>query len=233
MTSRVIAIDGPAGSGKSTTAQEVALRLGIAHVESGALYRALTLAALDGDTQFVAQRLVALARSLPVRLDLTGDGLRPEVAGVDVSREIRSPRVTQRVSELSAIPDVRHWVNEEVRGVVRRHLGSAVLDGRDIGTVVFPDALLKIYLTARPEVRARRRLLQEGVEPDGTRIAEATEALTRRDRADSSRAVAPLRPAEDAIELDTSDLTFEEQVDFIVRKARKVFSSLDIGSWPA
>ncbi len=233
MTSRVIAIDGPAGSGKSTTAHEVALRLGIWHLESGALYRALTLAALDSDMQFVGQRLVALARSLPVRLDLTGDGLRPDVAGVDVSREIRSHRVTQRVSELSAIPDVRQWVNEEVRGVVRRHLGSAVLDGRDIGTVVFPDALLKVYLTARPGVRAKRRLLQEGVEPDETRIAEAAEALARRDQADSSRAVAPLRPAEDAIELDTSDLTFEEQVDFIVRKARKVFSSLDIGSQPA
>ena len=221
----VVALDGPAGSGKSTTAKEVARRLGMAHVESGALYRALTLAALDAAVAFQGQQLVALAKSLPVRLTLTETGVRPEVAGADVSQGIREQRVTERVSELSALRDVREWANEEVRDTVARNpRHAAVLDGRDIGTVVFPEAALKIFLVARPEERARRRLLQDGVEPDPASIEAAVADLRRRDEADSSRAVAPLRPAEDAIRLDTSDLTFEEQVQFIVQEARKAFS---------
>lgn len=223
MTSRVIAIDGPAGSGKSTTAKAVAVRLDIPHVESGALYRAVTLAALDADVPFVGQRLVALARSLPIRLDLTDSGFRPEIAGADVSQEIRSARVTADVSEVSAIPEVRAWVNEEVRAAVARHPRGAVLDGRDIGTVVFPDAALKIFLTASPEARARRRLLQDGRPGDEAAVRGEIADLARRDVADSSRAVAPLRAAEDAIHLDTSDLSFEEQVERIVRLARNLF----------
>ncbi len=223
MTSRVIAIDGPAGSGKSTTAKAVAARLNLPHVESGALYRAVTLAALDADVPFQGQRLVALARSLPVRLDLTGEGFRPEIAGTDVSQEIRSARVTADVSEVSAIPEVRAWVNEEVRAAVARHPRGAVLDGRDIGTVVFPDAALKVFLTASPEARARRRLLQDGRLADARTVRDEIDALARRDVADSSRLVAPLRAAQDAIHLDTSDLSFEEQVDHIVRLARNLF----------
>lgn len=223
MTSRVIAIDGPAGSGKSTTAKAVAVRLDIPHVESGALYRAVTLAALDADVPFVGQRLVALARSLPIRLDLTDSGFRPEIAGADVSQEIRSARVTADVSEVSAIPEVRAWVNEEVRAAVARHPRGAVLDGRDIGTVVFPDAALKIFLTASPEARARRRLLQDGRPGDEAAVRGEIADLARRDVADSSRAVAPLRAAEDAIHLDTSDLSFEEQVERIVHLARNLF----------
>jgi cytidylate kinase len=223
MTSRVIAIDGPAGSGKSTTAKAVAVRLDLPHVESGALYRAVTLAALDADVPFVGQRLVALARSLPIRLDLTSSGFRPEIAGVDVSQEIRSGRVTADVSEVSAIPEVRTWVNEEVRAAVERHPRGAVLEGRDIGTVVFPDAALKIFLTASPEARARRRLLQDGRPADEVAVRGEIEALGRRDVADSTRAVAPLRAADDAVLLDTSELSFEEQVEHIVRLARNLF----------
>lgn len=223
MTSRVIAIDGPAGSGKSTTAKAVAARLDLPHVESGALYRAVTLAALDADVPFEGQRLVALARSLPIRLDLTDLGFRPEIAGADVSQEIRSTRVTADVSEVSAIPEVRAWVNEEVRAAVGRHPRGAVLDGRDIGTVVFPDATLKIYLTASPEARARRRLLQDGRPSGEAAVRGEIDALARRDAADSSRAVAPLRAADDAILLDTSDLSFEQQVERIVQLARNLF----------
>ena len=223
MTSRVIAIDGPAGSGKSTTAKAVAVRLDIPHVESGALYRAVTLAAIDADVPFEGQRLVALARSLPIRLDLTNSGFRPEIAGADVSQEIRSTRVTADVSEVSAIPEVRAWVNEEVRAAVARHPRGAVLDGRDIGTVVFPDAALKILLTASPEARARRRLLQDGRPSDERAVRGEIAELARRDVADSSRAVAPLRAADDAILLDTSDLSFDEQVEQIVRLARNLF----------
>ena len=223
MTSRVIAIDGPAGSGKSTTAKAVAARLDLPHVESGALYRAMTLAALDAEVPFQGQRLVALARSLPIRLDLTSAGFRPEIAGADVSQEIRSARVTVDVSEVSAIPEVRTWVNEEVRAAVARHPRGAVLDGRDIGTVVFPDAALKIFLTASPEARARRRLLQDGRSADDRAVRAEIDALARRDVADSSRAVAPLRAADDAIPLDTSDLSFDEQEERIVQLARNLF----------
>ncbi|NIM50349.1 MAG: (d)CMP kinase [Gemmatimonadales bacterium] len=223
MTVRVVTIDGPAGSGKSTTAKAVAKRMNVPHVESGALYRALTLAALDAGVEFRGQRLVALARSLPVRLDLTPRGFRPEVAGVDVSREIREERVNARVSELSAIPEVRDWVNEVVREAVEGYPRGAVLDGRDMGTVVFPDAALKVFLTARPEERARRRLLQDGHETSDAEIARATEDLARRDEADSTRAVAPLVAAKDAVVLDTSDMTFEEQVAHIAALARNVF----------
>jgi len=224
MTSRVIAIDGPAGSGKSTTAKAVAARLGMPHVESGALYRAVTLAALDAAVPFEGQRLAALARALPIRLDLAADGFRPEIAGVDVSAAIRSERVTADVSEVSAIPEVRAWVNEEVRAAVRRHPTGAVLDGRDIGTVVFPDAALKVFLTATPEARARRRLLQDGRRADPEAVRREIAALELRDAKDSSRAVAPLRQADDAVPLDTSDLTFEEQVERIVALARNLFS---------
>jgi len=224
MTSSVIAIDGPAGSGKSTTAKAVATLLGLPHVESGALYRALTLAALDAGTEFVGQRLVALALSLPVRLDLTDTGFRPEVAGTDVSEPIRSERVTARVSELSAVAEVREWVNQELRAAVERHPRGAVLDGRDIGTVVFPDAALKIFLVARPEERARRRLLQDGREVTPGAMEREVAELQRRDHLDSTRAVAPLTQAADAVPLDTSDLTFEDQVEAIVSRARKTFS---------
>jgi cytidylate kinase len=223
MPSRVLAIDGPAGSGKSTTAAAVAERLRLPHVESGALYRAVTLAALDAGVEFAGQRLVALASALPIRLDLTEAGFRPTVAGVDVTQEIRSARVTASVSEVSAVPEVRDWVNGEVRDAVSRHPRGAVLDGRDIGTVVFPDAVLKVFLVADPAVRARRRLLQDGREPDPDSVAREVEDLKRRDEYDSTRAVAPLKQASDAVALDTSNLSFEEQVEAIVERARNLF----------
>src|SRR5437773_9833513 len=170
MSLRVIAIDGPAASGKSSTAALVARRLGWAHLDSGALYRAITLAVLDnlGETgkgkreTWSAQQIVALAEGLPVRLVLVDDVFRPEVAGVDVAQPIRSERVTRRVSEIAAIPEVRHWVNVQQREAVATHPQGVVVDGRDIGTVVFPDAPLKVFLTASPDERARRRLAQRG-----------------------------------------------------------------------
>lgn len=221
----MVAIDGPAGSGKSTTAKAVAARLGLPHVESGALYRALTLAALDQSVPFEGQRLVALARSLPVRLALAADGFRPEVAGADVSDAIRSERVTARVSELSAIPQVRSWANDAVRDAVAQHPRGAVVDGRDMGTVVFPDAAIKVFLTASPEERARRRLEQEGRAATPEALAAEAEVLRIRDDADSSRAVAPLRPAKDAVVLDTTGMGFDEQVEAVVRLARRVLES--------
>lgn len=224
MRSRVVAIDGPAGSGKSTTARAVAEELDFAHLDSGAVYRAVTLAYLDADLEMGGERIAALARSLPVRLRLVAGSFRPEVAGVDASAAIRDDRVTARVSEVSALPEVRRFVNEELRHAAASHPRGVVVDGRDIGTVVFPDAAIKIFLTAAGEERARRRLLQLGRSTDEGSVSRTFRDINERDRKDSTRAVAPLSQAEDAVALDTTDLEFPQQVERVVQLARKAFS---------
>ncbi len=236
---RVIAIDGPAASGKSSTAGLVARRLGWAHLDSGALYRAITLAVLDNigergagsGSLWSPQQIVALAEGLPVRLVLVDDVFRPEVAGVDVAQAIRSERVTQRVSEIAAIPELRHWVNVQQREAVQAHARGVVVDGRDIGTVVFPDAPLKVFLTASPEERARRRLAERrgggagggggSGGGGGDELRREAEVLAARDRADSTRVVAPLKAAADAVLLDTTRLSLEQQVQAVVTLARE------------
>jgi len=228
---KVIAIDGPAASGKSSTAGLVAERLGWAHLDSGALYRALTLAALDnigegghGKTEWSGQRIVGLAERLPVRLVLVGTRFRPEVAGADVEVAIRGERVTRHVSALAAIPEVRTWVNAQQRRAVEGGQGrGVVVDGRDIGTVVFPEAPLKIFLTATPDERARRRLSQRGQAVDGDLMRRESQELAARDTADSTRAIAPLKPAPDAVLLDTTTLTLEQQVIGVAELARGLF----------
>ena len=233
---RVIAIDGPAASGKSSTAGLVAERLGWAHLDSGALYRALTLAALDnlgevgrrkGD-DWPAQHVLDLAERLPVRLVLVGTRFRPEVAGADVEQAIRGDRVTRHVSMLAAVPEVRTWVNTQQRRAVEGMevgggSGGVVVDGRDIGTVVFPDAPLKIFLTATPDERARRRLSQRGEAVDVELVRRESQALATRDAADSTRRIAPLKAAPDAVLLDTTALTLEAQVTQVVELARRRF----------
>jgi cytidylate kinase len=237
MTLRVIAIDGPAASGKSSTAGRVAQQLGWAHLDSGALYRALTLAAIDNldeggrrkGEEWPASQVIDLAERLPVRLVLVGDKFKPEVAGADVEEAIRGERVTRHVSAVAAIPEVRTWVNTQQRHVVKGMevgggFGGVVVDGRDIGTVVFPDAPLKIFLTATPHERARRRLFQRGQEVDLELVKQESEALAARDAADSTRQIAPLRAAEDAVMLDTTALTLEQQVTHVVELARQRFT---------
>ncbi|HXI65982.1 MAG TPA: (d)CMP kinase [Gemmatimonadales bacterium] len=229
MKLRVIAIDGPAASGKSSTAALVARRLGWAHLDSGALYRAVTLAVLDNlreegagsGEQWSPQRIVALAEELPVRLVLVEDVFRPEVAGVDVEDAIRTERVTRRVSEVAAIREVRHWVNVQQREAVLGHVVGVVVDGRDIGTVVFPDAPVKVFLTASPEERARRRLAQRGGRIDPDELRREAQTLAARDLADSTRPVAPMKPAADARLLDTTRMGLEEQVQQVLALARE------------
>jgi cytidylate kinase len=226
---RVVAIDGPAASGKSSTAALVARRLGWAHLDSGALYRAVTLAVLDNiqergagsGEQWSPQRIVALAEELPVRLVLVEDVFRPEVAGVDVEEAIRTERVTRRVSEIAAIREVRHWVNVQQREAVLGHAVGVVVDGRDIGTVVFPDAPVKVFLTASPEERARRRLAQRGGRIDPDELRREAQTLAARDLADSTRPVAPMKPAADARLLDTTRMGLEEQVQQVLALARE------------
>ena len=227
MTLRVIAIDGPAASGKSSTAGRVAQSLGWVHLDSGALYRALTLATIDNpetNELLPPTRILALAEELPVRLVLVGTEFRPEVAGVDVGEAIRGERVTAAVSALAALPEVRAWVNTQQRRAVEGGRGrGVVVDGRDIGTVVFPEAPLKIFLTATPHERARRRLFQRGQEVDLELVKQEGQVLAARDAADSNRRIAPLKAAEDAVVLDTTALTLEQQVTQVVELARQRF----------
>jgi cytidylate kinase len=218
----VIAIDGPAASGKSSTAAAVARALGGHHLDSGALYRGLTRVALDAASEQPGViRSAAEARGLQLRLE--GREIVPYLDGGPAESRIRTADVTAAVSALSAVPALRDWVNQRLR-VAATEDRVLVLDGRDIGTAVFPAALLKIFLTATPEARARRRLEQRGDAPSPEAIAAEAALLAARDVADSNRLVAPLRRADDAVVIDTTDLTFEEQVSAIVRRAQAVLS---------
>jgi cytidylate kinase len=201
---KVIAIDGPAGSGKSTVARRLAERLGLDYLDTGAMYRAVTFAALrrgidPADTGPVAE----LARV--VDLDVTTDHVR--VDGVDATIEIRGPEVSRAVSLVAANPEVRAELVRRQREWAYERSGG-VMEGRDIGTVVFPDAMLKVYLNARPEVRAERRAAEVSDLDYETVAAD----MARRDAFDQGREAGPLRPAEDAIEFDTSDMSIDEIV---------------------
>ena len=220
--SRVIAIDGPAASGKSSTAAAVAKALGALHLDSGALYRGLTRVALDAATADPGQVLAAAdRRRLVLRLD--GAEISPYLDGAPAEPLIRTPEVTAGVSDIAAIGRCRDWVNIRLRAAAAGNR-VLILDGRDIGTAVFPDARLKVFLTASPESRARRRLAQRGEVFDAQSLARETEALAVRDALDAGRAIAPLRQAGDAVVLDTSDLSFRAQVDIIVGLAAKALS---------
>ncbi len=225
MASRVIAIDGPAGSGKSTTAKAVAARLNLAHIDSGSLYRAVTLAGLDADVAVEGDLLVAVAKAKRVELRQVEGRLRPIVAGVDVSKAIRSSRVTEHVAAVSALPAVRTWVTDALRQAVARHPRGAVADGRDVGTVVFPDAVLKNFLTAAVGERARRRALEEGLDMAADRLEQLTGDIERRDAMDSTRPISPLKEAADAVRIDTTGLTFDEQVEAVMERAKPYFSA--------
>ena len=219
----VIAIDGPAASGKSSTAQAVARALGFAHLDSGALYRGLALVALEegqGSGRFDAGAILEAAERRGIGLHSGEAGFDLWLDGRDAEGRIRSPEVTAHVSEVSALPDLRDWVNARVRRAATG-VSGVVVDGRDIGTVVFPDAALKVFLNASPRARAERRLRQRGVSVRGEAVDEEAERLASRDRLDAGRPVAPLRAAADAVLLDGTDLSFEAQVAQIVQLARR------------
>ena len=204
---RVIAIDGPAGSGKSTVARRLAERLDLEYLDTGAMYRAVTFAVLrrgldPADADVVAE----LARN--IELQVTLDGV--VVDGVDATIEIRGPEVTRAVSAVAANPEVRSELVSRQREWARRR-GGGVLEGRDIGSVVFPDAQLKVYLDARPEVRAARRS-KEVTDLDYETVAAD---IARRDALDQGRDASPLTRAGDAVEVDTSDLEIDEIVDLL------------------
>lgn len=214
---RVICIDGPAGVGKSSVARRLAEVEGLAYLDSGAMYRAVTLVALRRGVALTdADALARVAADLAIHLGADG---RVTVDGEDVSPELRSQRVSQAVSHVAKVPAVREVMVRHQRDFARRHL-RVVAEGRDMGTVVFPDAELKIYLDADPAERVRRRLGEARPAEEGGEGPESEETLKDRDRIDSTRPVAPLRPAPDAWRLDTTHLTLDEVVAQVRARVR-------------
>ena len=208
----VVAIDGPVGSGKSTVARRVAARLGYVYLDTGAMYRAVGLLATEAGVPLDDEPAVLeAAAAAPLRFD--GDG-RLYAAARDVSTDIRTLEMAAAASRGSVLPSVRSMLVDE-----QRRLGAdadIVMEGRDIGTNVFPDAAVKVFLTARPEVRAARRAAELREAGDDVDDGQVLAALLERDRRDSTRAVAPLRVAPDGAEVDTSGMTLDEVVDVVV-----------------
>jgi cytidylate kinase len=225
----VIAIDGPAGAGKSTLAAHLARRFGFLNIETGAMYRALALKAIESDFPFDEEGpLLALAKATRIELEPQVDSNRVRLDGMDVSQRIREADVTSAASQVSVHPCVRAWMVEQQRALGAR--GGVVMEGRDIGTAVFPDAEVKIFLDAAPEVRGNRRFRQTApIEQTTARQTESRQApapetaeqqraeeqaiveeMHERDRRDRSRAESPLRPAEDAVLLDSTAMGLEE-----------------------
>lgn len=217
MSQYIVAIDGVSGSGKSSTAKAVAKELGILHLDTGAMYRAITFMALrSGVAPSNTQALTALATHVDIDLDEQG---RLRIDGMDLSRDIRAPEVNAAVSDYAKVPEVRSVLVEIQRRIGSRR--SLVAEGRDMGTVVFPEARFKFFMWASPEVRATRRVIELEALGMPADYDEVLKNLSDRDAKDSSRDHSPLMKARDAMEIDTSRLTFPEQVAIITSHVLK------------
>jgi len=219
----IIAIDGPAGSGKSSTAKMVAQALSILHLDTGAMYRAITLKCLKKGIAFTDNEAMdRIMRQTSIAFTGTPPDIRVWMDGEDVTGAVRGDEVTKSVSDYCTVPVVREELVELQRKIAEGQ--SVVCEGRDIGTVVFPDADLKFFMVASIEERARRRKIdfeRMGVKKDMTEIVAE---ITERDRKDSTRRQSPLKKADDAVEIDTTRMTIDEQVGFIVDRARALVS---------
>ena len=208
-----VAIDGPAGAGKSTLARRLAQRLGFLYVDTGAIYRTVGLYTLRN--RLAPEEVVPMLEKLDIRMEYDSGGVqRMRLNGEDVSEAIRVHEVSQRASQVAALPEVRAFLLDFQRRQAREH--SVVMDGRDIGTVVLPDADVKIFLTASPEVRAKRRLLELEQRGQPAQYEQILQDIQDRDRQDRNRAAAPLRQAEDAVRLDTSGLDLEQSLEHML-----------------
>ena len=221
MKSIAVAIDGPSGAGKSTIARAVAERLGFVYVDTGAMYRTIGLAVCRagvqlGDTAGILPVLPGIEVNLSYE-----DGVQHVLLnGEDVSDLIRTPEMSKYASFVSAVPEVRAFLLDTQRDMAKKC--SVIMDGRDIGTVILPDAEVKIFLTASPEARARRRYLELQQKGENVTLDEVLADMIQRDRDDTTRAEAPLRQAEDAVLVDTSELTLEESMDAVEAVIRRV-----------
>jgi len=215
----IVAIDGPAATGKSTSAKKVSQELGFTHLDTGAMYRCVTLSVLRNQITLDNENALSqLLNELDIRLEKLDDELVVYLNGEDVSDEIRKAEVTSYVSTVSALSQVRNALVRIQRNIAKNQ--DCVVEGRDIGTIVFPDAEFKFFLIADDFVRARRRQLDLIAIGEEKSIAVLVEEIRQRDFLDSERSNSPLLKADDAIEIDTSKMTFEEQVAFMVNKVK-------------
>ncbi|MER5769467.1 (d)CMP kinase [Streptomyces sp. NPDC001985] len=214
----IVAIDGPAGTGKSSTSRAVAAALGLRYLDTGAQYRAITWWMVTNGVDVADPAEIALAAGKPAIVSGT-DPADPTITvdGVDAAGPIRTPEVSSKVSAVSAVPEVRTRITDLQRAIAASAEGGIVVEGRDIGTTVLPDADLKIFLTASAEARAARR----SGELKGADVAATREALIKRDAADSSRKTSPLAKAADAVEVDTTDLTLQQVIECVVTLVRE------------
>lgn len=216
----IIAIDGPAGTGKTTVARRVAERLGFQYFDTGAMYRAVTYLLLKKNISCKdEERILSCLEDFQFVIRVESNQKRYFVNTEDVTEAIRSKEVTRKVSEVAALPSIRQALVSIQRKFAEK--GDAVFEGRDMGTVVFPDAELKIFLTARPTIRAERRYLEVKDKMEGMSKEEVLREIMERDRLDSSREASPLKQAEDAQLIDTSDLTINEVVERIISLIRR------------
>jgi len=209
----IIAIDGPAGSGKSTTAKLLSQKLNYVHIDTGAMYRAVGLAWIRSGNEMNDENLFSIVKDMKITQEQSVNGVRTIMNGEDVSGLIRTPEISKAASDVSAFNSVRERLVAMQQDMGK--IGGVILDGRDIGTVVFPNAELKVFLVASIETRAKRRakeLEEKGVKVN---LDDLTKEIEERDRNDSTRAISPLMKATDAKEIDTSKMTIEEQVEII------------------
>ncbi len=216
----IIAIDGPAGSGKSTSAKLIAKKLGFLYIDTGAMYRAVTYIALENEAIGNEKKIVELARISKLELRFDESGIIILLNGRDISKEIRSDQVNRHVSDVSRISDVRKLLVEKQREMSRKDQG-VVMEGRDIGTVVFPDADVKIFLTASLDTRAIRRTKEYIDNGSEVVVDDIKNNLSSRDKIDSSRTDSPLTKAPDAVVIDTTKITIDEQINLILDKVKE------------
>ena len=216
-----IAIDGPGGAGKSTVARAVAKQLGFIYVDTGAIYRAIGLKFVRTGMPFTNENIISVLPGTELSLTHIDGEQHIIIDGEDVSSLIRTQEISSAASKVSAIPEVRAFLLDLQRDIARKN--NVIMDGRDVGTVILPNAEVKIFLTANVEVRARRRhkeLMAKGLETPDT-FERVLKEVSERDKADSERATAPLKPAEDAVLVDTSDMDFEQSVQTVINIIRR------------
>lgn len=216
-----IAIDGPGGAGKSTVARDVAKQLGFIYVDTGAIYRAIGLKFVRTGKSFTNENIISVLPGTELSLTHIDGEQHIIIDGEDVSSLIRTQEISSAASKVSAVPEVRAFLLDLQRDIARKN--NVIMDGRDVGTVILPNAEVKVFLTANVEVRARRRhreLMAKGLETPDT-FERVLKEVAERDKADSERATAPLKPAEDAVLVDTSDMDFEQSVQTVINIIRR------------
>ena len=223
----IIAIDGPAGSGKSTSAKLIATKLGYVYIDTGAMYRAITYLALENEAINDELQIIELARNCKINLEYKDGEVIVLLNKRNISKEIRSTEVNSNVSNVSKISEVRKLLVEKQREMGAKGKG-VVMEGRDIGTVVFPNADVKIFLTASLDIRANRRTKEYNENGSKVLVDDVKSNLSNRDKIDSSRNHSPLTKASDAVEVDTTNVTIDEQVNLILEEAKKVADKKNI-----